>query len=125
MSLKMWQFALVLFMLMISSASVSGQSGHYPISQSSSQMLSIGSLKIAPVDLWHMNFICDIMSSCGLYPAGPDDIKTGAGVYPAGQTGAGIYPTGQISNGQMVDLGGVRSGATVSLIDSSRIKIVE
>jgi hypothetical protein len=106
----MWQFALVLFMLMISSASVSGQLSIYPIgqSQSSSKMLTIGDLKTVPVDLWHLNFICDIMASCGLYPANPDDIKTGARVYPAGQsdikTGASAYPIGQISSGEILSL---------------------
>jgi hypothetical protein len=153
----MRQFALALFMLMISLGAVSSQPGHlsgsndfsswgetkkdmlnlgftgqssggfevnaniYPIGQVSSiKMVSLGDMKIDPIDISQLKFICDVMSSCGLYPTGPGDLKTGASVYPASQddikTGAGIYSSGQIRNGQMVYLDGVRSGATVSII---------
>jgi hypothetical protein len=127
----------ILITILICCSSSTGQSSTgigvkpsiYPIGQvSSSGIVSLGDMKVNTINISQLKFICDVMASCGLYPAGPGDIKSGAGVYPAGQddikTGAGIYPIGQISNGEMVDLGGVRSGVAFSLIDFSRIKVV-
>jgi hypothetical protein len=112
-----------------SSSAVGVKASFYPIGQvGSNKIVSIGDMKIDPIDISQLKFICDVMASCGLYPTGPGDLRTGAGVYPASQddinTGAGVYSSGQIRNGEMVYLGGVRSGATVSLIDYSRVKII-
>ncbi len=99
------------------------RASYYPIGQvSSSGIVSLGDMRIDPIYISHMNFICDIMASCGLYPASADDIKTGTRVYPTGPSdikiGASAYPIGQISNGEMIDFGGIRSGETLTLIDN-------
>jgi len=78
----------------------------YPTSQvSNGAMVYLGDIDIHAINISQLEFLCDLISSCGLYPTGEGDIKTGAGVYPASQ----------VSNGAMVYLGRVRSGATVSL----------
>jgi hypothetical protein len=119
-------FTILIVMLICCSYSI-GQSptsgvraSYYPIGPvSSSGIVSLGAMKIDPIYITHMSFICDVMASCGLYPTGPGDLKTGASVYPASQddikTGAGIYSSGQIRNGAIVALSGVRSGAIVSI----------
>ncbi len=100
-------FTFLIVMLICCSCSI-GQSPFFIGHVGSSEMVSIGNMKVNPVYISQLNFICDVMASCGLYPTGPGDIKTGASA----------YPIGQISNGEMVDLGEIRSGETLSLIDN-------
>ncbi len=113
-------FTFLVVMLICCSYSV-GQSPFFVGHVGSSAVVSLGNMKVNPVYISQLNFICDIMASCGLYPTGPDDIKTGIRVYPTGPSdikiGASAYPIGQISNGEMIDFGGIRSGETLSLID--------
>jgi hypothetical protein len=110
-------FTFLIVMLICCSYSI-GQSPFYVAHVGSSGIVSLGNMKVNPVYVSQLNFICDVMASCGLYPTGPGDIRTGASVYPASygdiKTGASAYPIGQISNGEMIDFGGIRSGETLS-----------
>jgi hypothetical protein len=83
-----------------------GQSPFFVGHVGSSGIVVLSNKNVYPVYISQLNFICDLMASCGRYPTGPGDIKTGASA----------YPIGQIRNGEMVDLSGIRSGETLSLM---------
>ena len=110
-------FTILIVMLICCSISIgqaptSGvRASYYPIGQvSSSGVVSVGAMKVDPIYISHMNFICDIMASCGLYPAGPDDIKTGES----------IYPVRQVSSDEIVSLSNTKTNA----IDISQLKFI-
>ena len=110
-------FTILIVMLICCSYSI-GQSptsgvraSYYPIGHvGSSGIVFLGDMKVDPIYISHMNFICDIMASCGLYPAYPEDIKTGEGIYPAKQ----------ISNDEIVSL----SNTKINAIDISQLKFI-
>jgi hypothetical protein len=81
----------------------------YPIGQAINGVVYLGNMNSYAINITPLDFQCDLMASCGLYPAGEGDIKTGASVYPTGQgdikTYASVYPIGQIGDGAMVYLG--------------------
>jgi len=80
----------------------------HPIGQiSNDTMAYLGDIKINPINISQLQFVCDLMASCGLYPTGEGDIKTGAGIYPAGQ----------VNNGEMVYPGGFESDSTAEPIN--------
>jgi hypothetical protein len=72
----------------------------YPAGEVSNAKVYVGG--ITGANIWRREFICNSMSACGMYPYGQRDNGDGA----------------------MVNLGGVKSGATVSGIDGSAVRIV-
>jgi hypothetical protein len=112
----------------------------YSMGQSSSGIGIKGNVGAAPIGI--------INNGANVYPVG----EYGASVYPVGEYGAGVYPVGTVNNGAntslplqefqcnlisscgifplgrhvtdgaIVYLGGVRSGATVSLGGVKRVK---